>query len=195
MKTNAECASQCAADLAARLTPFLVSESFRAAVGVKRIVLSSTLKSERGWRGEALWREGDIVLDSRDCSRYRTPSMYSKPDGKSDMSPTGVAAHEQGHFLWFATRGVIRPWAELFRSRTERSITSYAATSLGEDWAETFRLFSTNPAMLGTVAPKRYALMRELVLQFMRDKKLAPVSLKPTPKDRMLAAEKLIVVE
>lgn len=195
MKSNAECAEQCTADLATRLTPFLVSEPFRAAVGVKRIVLSSTLKAERGWRGEALWREGDIVLDSRDCSRYCTASMYSKPDGKADMSPTGVAAHEQGHFLWFAARFIFRPWAELFRSKIEKSITSYAATSLGEDFAETFRFFSTNPAMLDKVAPKRYQLMRALVLQFIQDKGLPPVSLKPSMKARAFAARELIIAE
>jgi hypothetical protein len=164
-----------------RLTPYLVDEDFCDAVNVKRIILSPVLKKQRGWRGEALWREGVILLDARDCSRYRTASMYSKPDGKSDMSPTGVAAHEQGHFLWFAShRTIIRPWAELFRSKVEKPITSYAASSLGEDFAETFRLFSTNPGMLSAVAPRRHELLSSIVEEFTRARGLA-VSLKPAP--------------
>jgi hypothetical protein len=178
--------AQCAEDLANRLTPWLISAEFRRMTGLKRIVLSSTLKSRQGWRGEALWREGDIVLDARDCSRYCTASAYSKPDGKADMSPTGVAAHEQGHFLWFADRNCVRPWMQLFRSKVERPITSYAGTSVGEDFAETFRLFSTNPGMLADIAPQRYGLMSDIVQDFYD-------VLKPASRvNRVLAAQELI---
>jgi hypothetical protein len=165
MKTDLVCFQQCVEDIEARAPLLFRSSEFAEYLGWKSIHLSSTLKKERGWRGEALWREGIVALDARDVSRFRTATPYSAPGGKADMSPTGVLAHELGHFWWFKRPyDVARRWRSVFGHKDEKPITRYAGTHVGEDFAESFRLWALNPAMLATVAPRRYALIGSLSL-------------------------------
>lgn len=101
MKPHMQCVLECIQDMQARLPDMLCSQAFLDSLGIYKIVLSHDLKERRGWRGEALWREGVIELDARDVSRFRSKTPYSAPNGKADMSPTGVVVHEAGHFYWF----------------------------------------------------------------------------------------------
>lgn len=96
--------------------------------------------------------------------KFRAPSPYTSPGGKSDISPIGVLAHELGHMLEFAVarQGLWdeEGWRAIHRDHRRSAITSYAKVHPMEDFAESHRLFLLNPKLLKELSPERYAFVR-----------------------------------
>ncbi|MCI0588924.1 MAG: hypothetical protein L0323_19045, partial [Planctomycetes bacterium] len=87
-----------------------------------------------------------------------------------DRTPYGVVLHEVGHH-WHLTFRRPRVLAREFRDATrgEDPVTSYAP-NVGEDVAEAFKLFSSNPDLMRLVRPLRF--------RFLADR-IRPVEMRP----------------
>lgn len=123
-----------------------------------------TFKSKalmRGARGFA-YHNGRVEV-STDLAKFRHASPYTAPRGKADISPVGVFAHEMGHILDFALRRsktypeVRQMWRQM---PIREAVTSYAGSSVGEDFAESHRLFVLNPKLLKQLSPSRFQAIR-----------------------------------
>jgi hypothetical protein len=91
---------------------------------------------------------------------------WSFPGYVADRTPYGVIAHELGHHvdvtLSTQKRGYFGDFSIALRKMTsEKPITSYAPND-AEWFAEMFRLYLTNPALLQILRPKTYAILRAL---------------------------------
>ena len=95
-------------------------------------------------------------LPSRACSW---------PGSVSDRTPYGVVAHELGHHVDWLTGEVKGPyWSDFGGSvrgqSGEQAITSYCPGD--EEWfAEMFRLYLTNPALLRQLRPRTWVILAE----------------------------------
>ncbi len=124
-----------------------------AKIGIRFIVF----KNCRGYRG--YYSDGDCVnLDpaTKSFSASYRGYKYKTFGGVADLTPGGVLAHELGHAFHTAYRRTLTPAFRAIRKKKRRSITSYGTKSVGEDIAESFRLYVTNPDALKRVAPERF---------------------------------------
>ena len=80
---------------------------------------------------------------------------------KADITPGGVLCHEYGHKFYFNYK-LQNYWKQVVKFAPTKGITSYANTNVSEDFAETFRLFLTNPKLLSVVDNFRYKCLLEL---------------------------------
>lgn len=92
---------------------------------------------------------------------------WTWPGNATDREPFGVIAHELGHHIdtvWGAEVGadVGRYWSRnsttIRQESGEARLTSYCPND-GEWFAEMFRVFVTNPALLLRLRPKTYQLL------------------------------------
>ena len=86
---------------------------------------------------------------------------WSYPGWKTDRTAYGVPAHEVGHHAEVQLKKMGRldvrrgeEWRELIQ-RVKKQVTSYEPVP-SEAWAETIRLFITNPDLLMRGIPERY---------------------------------------
>jgi hypothetical protein len=94
-----------------------------------------------------------IIIYVTKCARPN--QLYSWPSHISDRTPYGVVAHELGHHFDCELGNV----ASQVRSEAgEERLTSYCPND-AEWFAEMFRLFITNPALLAAVRPRTYAAL------------------------------------
>lgn len=101
-----------------------------------------------------------ICIDLKACSSpVRIPGYrWSYPGWKSDLTPLGVMAHELGHHFWNMRRISRTDWAD--HRDIDGPVSSYEPTS-EEAFAETFKLFCTNPDLLRLGRPSRYQFLRK----------------------------------
>lgn len=87
--------------------------------------------------------------------------QWSFPGYTADRTPVGVVSHETGHAVdhQLANASKLKSWQFLVRDNPRERITSYEPDA-SEAFAETMRLFITNPLLLCVIAPKRYAFLR-----------------------------------
>lgn len=87
--------------------------------------------------------------------------QWSFPGYTADRTPVGVVSHETGHAVDHQLANVsrLKSWQFLVRDNPRERITSYEPDA-SEAFAETMRLFITNPLLLAVIAPKRYAFLR-----------------------------------
>jgi hypothetical protein len=90
---------------------------------------------------------------------------WSWPGNTADRTPVGVVAHEIGHHAdWTASEKKGRYFGNYsidLRSATKAApLTSYCEND-AEWFAELFRLFITNPPLLGVLRPGLYLKLRE----------------------------------
>lgn len=99
-----------------------------------------------------------IIVSEQDCARVSPgqPMQWSFPGYTVDRTPMGVMAHEHGHYVDHA-RGYPSDRKEWKALRSER-ISNYEPNS-SEAFAESFRVFLLNPALLKVVAPGRYGFL------------------------------------
>lgn len=96
-------------------------------------------------------------------ARGNSQRMISWPGGITDRTPYGVCAHELGHYLdWLHKSSSGGKWlcAGLKRISGEKAITGYGKENDSEWFAESVRLFVTNPALMKLLRPRTYALLR-----------------------------------
>ena len=98
----------------------------------------------------------------RSATPTKNPDNYrwSFPGYKIDRTPYGVVAHEFGHHvdatLDFPSRRLPRGWKQ-------KRISGYEPNN-AESFAETMKLFITNPDLLRAGAPIRYRYLQKLDL-------------------------------
>lgn len=88
-----------------------------------------------------------------------TPRQWSFPGYTPDRTPVGVVCHEVGHFVddYLDYPSAKPEWSKATKGSR---VSSYEPNS-SEAFAESMRLFITNPAMLNAVAPRRFAYLAD----------------------------------
>lgn len=112
------------------------------------------------------YRSGEIFVSVPLCA-HQSP-MYSWAGFIADRTPYGVIQHELGHHVdeWKTGRNLYRTargnnFSDMIREKSgEKAITSYSPNSM-EWFAEIFRLFATNPALLQKIRPLAYKAIVE----------------------------------
>lgn len=111
--------------------------------------------------GCGLYYPSRIVVDVQRCARPGYGGRaWSWPGYKVDRTPYGVVCHELGHH-WHLSGAEPRKLEHEFRLavRGEEPVTNYAPDT-GEEIAESFRLFTTNPSLLAAIRPETHAFLR-----------------------------------
>lgn len=107
----------------------------------------------------------NICLDlcGRPCTENEVRN-WTWPGSVTDREPYGVIAHELGHHCDWLTGE--KKWEygseyceQVMKESEEAGITSYAAENPAEWFAESFRLFLTNPDLLRMVRPLTYDIL------------------------------------
>ena len=114
------------------------------------------------------WTAPGISVCLPKCTRPCGEAMsrqWSWPGSVIDRTPYGVLAHELGHHCdWLAGEQKGSYFSEygmnLVKEAGEKPITGYCEI-LAEHFAESFRLFVTNPTLLSQLRPKTHRLLRE----------------------------------
>lgn len=91
---------------------------------------------------------------------------YKTFGGVADLTPGGVFLHECGHALAFKHHDIIKAFRALWRHGNKKSITSYGSSSIGEDIAESFRLFMSNGMLLAQIRPDRFNILDDYAFQY-----------------------------
>jgi len=105
-----------------------------------------------GWGLKGFYRDGHVFVNLAKTQRaVRTPGYsWSFPGYKADVTPVGVVAHETGHHVDALTgRRPTTIW------RSEARVSSYEPDR-EEAFAESFKLFVTNPDLLRAGRPLRW---------------------------------------
>jgi hypothetical protein len=87
---------------------------------------------------------------------------WSYPGWKTDRTAVGVVAHELGHFVAHAYAISMPAWRLCLAQHAKKPISGYAPTA-EEQFAETVRLFITNPDLLKKAVPWRYNYLTDVV--------------------------------
>lgn len=109
-----------------------------------------------------LYTRGQIYVDVRACAWIGTGGpAWSYPGYVIDRTPFGVIQHELGHYVDDVVSermtGILYS-NEVRRGSREERLTNYAPND--QEWfAEMFRLFVTNPALLKKLRPRTWALL------------------------------------
>ena len=108
-----------------------------------------------GW-----YDHGDIYIN---LPKTRPPTSvpgfsWTYPGYKADLTAYGVIAHENGHHVYASIYGRIdkKKWREILAS--EPKVTSYEP-NMSEAFAESMKVFSTNPDLLSNGRPLRYLFL------------------------------------
>jgi len=116
--------------------------------------------------------QGYVYYDPSGCIRpVKVPGYkWSFTGYKADNTAPGVIAHEIGHHVWecrvrmddgrrhhWTHEQLENYWAE--HRASERDVTSYGATCVAEDFAETVKLFVLNPDLLRLGRPRRWSML------------------------------------
>ena len=118
----------------------------------------------------AFYRRNTIYICVEKCAQPGTAGRsWSWPGYIVDRTPYGVLAHELGHSVDHALSQETGAYfgnfsRDIFRITGEEAITNYAP-NVAEWWAEIFRLFVTNPALLKVLRPRTYEAALKLGLR------------------------------
>lgn len=108
-------------------------------------------------------RRAVLVHVARTRVPTRTPGFsWSYPGYKADLTVLGVTAHELGHHF----DAMLRYPSSRSRWYIATSVTARVSSyepSASESWAESFKLYVTNPSLLAEGRPERYEVIRSLV--------------------------------
>lgn len=113
----------------------------------------------------AYYRDGHIYIKVAACASPSPAQIgaggraWSYPGHTIDRTPYGVVCHELAHHIDKAHGAAGGLYGRAWRQSTgEKPITGYCPND-NEWFAEMFRVFVTNPTLLGSVRPRTYALM------------------------------------
>lgn len=110
--------------------------------------------------------EDGIVIQLESCAQLATETWvrnWNWPGSVTDREPMGVMAHELGHHCDFLTGYKKHSYssdysASVREASREKPISSYCPND-AEWFAEMFRLFVTNHALLKLLRPKTHSLL------------------------------------
>jgi hypothetical protein len=124
-------------------------------------------KAKCSWRGVYYYDSKSIVLYENSIKQpTKIPGYkWSFPGYKADITPIGVISHELGHHI----ENILKIKCNILRKFAidKKRISSYEP-SAEEAFAETMRLFITNPTFLKILSPERYNIL-------INDLKLKPI--------------------
>lgn len=109
----------------------------------------------------AYYRDSFIHIWPDACAAIgRAGRAWSYPGHTIDRTPFGVICHELGHHVDLAhgARPGLHGFWQMREQTGEKPISGYCPND-NEWFAEMFRLFVTNPTLLGTFRPRTYAFM------------------------------------
>jgi hypothetical protein len=140
---------------------------FCAANGIEQPELRVTRGSDP-WRVSACayYRPTYIAICPRLCSRPGFAGRsWSWPGYSADRTPFGVLAHELGHHVDYSTGQRRQSYSSEFSSAVrdgsrEAPLTSYCPND-AEWFAEMFRLFVTNAALLRVLRPRTHGVLAD----------------------------------
>lgn len=139
------------------------NEGFIKFLGVHQILVN--VNTERSLVRGLATSDGEVRLTLNKSSRWMEDSQVYTLNGLDDMSPVGIYVHELGHhFQWALERQGVDDIFDTYFCDLPRTsaVSPYARTSPTEDFAETFRVFVTNPDLLRSHCKVRYNAMRRL---------------------------------
>ena len=137
------------------------SRGLKAADFLRRVV---RMDGRTVGSGTGLYYDGHVFVNvPRTAVPVQKPAMrsWSWPGWKTDRTCVGVCAHETGHFLVHALTLNMQHWRTALEMHPKKPISGYAPTA-EEQFAETARLFITNPDLLRRAVPWRYAWLTEV---------------------------------
>lgn len=148
------------------------ADAFCKANGLPHMAITPV--DPEGWHFDACayWRASTCTICLRYCGRPASEAQtrnWSWPGAVTDRTPYGVVCHELGHHAdyWTGRAGgypvgkYFSAYGESVRKATrEKPITSYCPND-AEWFAEMFRLFVTNHALLFHVRPKTWGVLME----------------------------------
>ena len=148
------------------------SIAFCAANDIPQMRVCMTTRDD--WRvgSCAYWRAGVAHVCVPACARWagvERSRNWNWPGAVTDRTPYGVVCHELGHHVdhYVSTRNGLRTGkyygdysASVYAQSGERAITSYCPND-AEWFAEMFRLFVTNHALLYHIRPRTWDLLTD----------------------------------
>ena len=147
------------------------AEAFIKANGMPSMKITQVMKDEWHFSSVcAYWRDDECNICLDYCARCTTESQvrnWNWPGCVTDRTPYGVVCHELGHHadvMASVQAGLSRGayyggYSSQVRSASkEKRITSYCPND-AEWFAEIFRLFVTNHALLYTIRPRTWELL------------------------------------
>lgn len=109
----------------------------------------------------AYYRNNVITLELKACARIGLAGReWSFPHYRIDRTPYGVIAHELGHHVDFSSLNNNQRKEFEIAIIGSRKITNYEP-NIRESFAETFRLYFTNPSLLEKWSPQRFKFMKK----------------------------------
>lgn len=108
-----------------------------------------------------------VVVNMKRCRMpARVPGYsWSYPGYKADLTPYGVIAHELGHHVWYhiMREDRIKQASWKYTSKSGAPVSSYEPNP-EEAFAESIKLWITNPALLRDGRPERFNYLQSLGL-------------------------------
>jgi hypothetical protein len=111
-----------------------------------------------------LYHGGQIYVNVKDSStpvRVRGRA-WSYPGNKTDRTASGILFHELGHHVQANLRMNAELWRQIVDEAKNEAISGYEPT-YDESFAETLRLFSSNPDLLRLACRRRYAFVTQYI--------------------------------
>jgi hypothetical protein len=144
-------------------TAFLERNVLRVPEFIARTLITERAPSGSYGCGVYLHRCSRVVVNPYACAKpaHGTPRKWSFPGYTPDRTPVGVVAHEVGHHVdeVFSHPSAGMKWREAAKGA---KVSSYEP-DLAEAFAESVRLFITNPAMLHAIAPARFTYLANVL--------------------------------
>jgi hypothetical protein len=112
-----------------------------------------------------LYMRGEIWVNVKDATSPAKVRgrVWSYPGNKTDRTASGILFHELGHHVQANIKMDPDPWREIVDKHKAQAVSGYEPI-YDESFAETMRLFSTNPDLLRRGSPLRY----EYVTRYLR---------------------------
>ena len=133
-----------------------------------KLLIPSILREDDTWfvNACAYYRQGQIHISLKECASPATENQvrnWNSWGSVTDREPGGVLCHELGHHAdWFTGNTKYKYSSDYCKQvmdeSGEKEITRYCPNP-AEWFAEMFRLFVTNQALLKLLRPKTHALL------------------------------------
>lgn len=147
------------------------ADAFCKANNVRRMEVVEHAKGEWHYRVCGYWRDWTCHICLPHCApvaKEGSPRQWSWPGGKIDRTPYGVVCHELGHHCDMLASPQNSRAAyhggysqEVFDRAKEKAISGYEPDNPVEWFAEMFRLFVTNHALLFHIRRRTWDILTE----------------------------------
>lgn len=109
----------------------------------------------------------ELYSNTKSFSPNYRGHKYKTFGGIKDLTPGGVLAHEFSHHISFLNISLFKSFKKIRKS--SKCFTSYGQSRLGEDIAETGRLYFSNPEKLKEIDLQRYEAFHYIGRSYLRN--------------------------